>query len=421
MNTVTAASHANHTISRRHQRALGRLLLFWTVVATFACTRSIANESTTKCANEPATFDGIQPLTYATVVGPVGSHVVLDRRHPQLCNPPDSRVCSGDAFLVPGDTVAVANICGNFAHVQFISPKKVTVGWVMASALKGQAKQASESNFVFSDMQPYPTNLIPARIRLTKGAGVPVCEAYLQRINKSPFDVMHQPYCDRPEDDSVPGFTKLVRAPLQPSEVNKLYKRAYNFEFPPRPIENDGEEDLRAGRVDMTKYVGRGLLAWRYDPPVDIFNNGSSANIVMWRGMHYGGWVGTCGVDLKESGQGLRSSQMPLVFKPGSEEIDEQATKLLTAHPIQQYDSALHTGNLYSTATDFRPIARSIGIFKYRELYYLDGFFDIWGDAKNERRGRPALANTLAVFRHKDGVSSQICEYQLGGRDYPKP
>jgi hypothetical protein len=90
---------------------------------------------------------------------------------------------------------------------------------------------------------------------------------------------------------------------------------------------------------------------------------------------------------------------------------------------VQQFDhdTVEHSGNLYATATGFRPVARSIGIFKYRKLYYLDGFFDIWGDFENNRRGIPKLANTLAVFVHKDRETRQICEYQLRGRDFPTP
>jgi hypothetical protein len=269
-----------------------------------------------------------------------------------------------------------------------------------------------------------PSNDQWVRFKLTKGQWLPVCEAYLQRLKNSQFDRMHRPYCDRPEDDSIPGFSKLVRVQLSPADVNRLYRLAYNFQFPlpPGQMEPDGFKDIRAGRVDMTKYVGDELLAWRYDPPVDVFNNGVPANILMWHGVGHGGWAGRCGIDVKEVGAGLRTEQMPLVFKSGDNSIDVEATKLLIAHPIQKYDSSLNTGNLYSTATSFRPIARSIGIFKYRDLYYFDGFFDIWGDAKNERRGLPALANTLAVFLHKDGVSRQICEYRLSdGRDYPKP
>jgi hypothetical protein len=181
-------------------------------------------------------------------------------------------------------------------------------------------------------------------------------------------------------------------------------------------------KQIRRGDLDVTRDVGGGLKVWGYQAKVDILNNGAPVNVLMWRGVGLGGGPsGSCGVDLKDVGGGLRIDQMPLVFKSGDGTIDEAATKLLIAHPIQAYDTKINTGNLYSTATGFRPIARSIGIFKYRDLYYFDGFFDIWGDANNERRGRPALANTLAVFLHKDGVSRQICEYRLSGRDYPKP
>ncbi len=259
--------------------------------------------------------------------------------------------------------------------------------------------------------------------RLTKGRSIGVCQAYLQRLQNSRFDPMHRPYCDRPEDDSVPGFESLTRVALQPTEVNKLYKLAFNFELPPHLPENDGTISIRHGGLDVTRDVGGGLDVWRYSPPVEIFNNGVPTNILMWRGVGLGGGpMGRCGIDLKEVGWGVRSDQMPLVFIPDDATVDQRATNLLIAHPVQKYDSNLNTGNLYSTATGFRPIARSIGIFKYRGLYYLDGFFDIWGDARNERRGRPSLANTLAVFLHKDGATRQICEYQLSdGRDYPKP
>jgi hypothetical protein len=263
------------------------------------------------------------------------------------------------------------------------------------------------------------------RFELTKGREILVCRAYLQRLKNSRFNYYdHQPYCDRPENDSVPGFTRLVRIPLPPAEVNRLYPLAFNFETPPKTheAETDGTRRIRYGQLDVTPNVGHELDVWRYEPEVDIFNNGAPVNVLMWRGVGLGGGPsGTCGVDLTGNTGGLRIDQMPLVFKSGNGAVDEAATKLLIAHPVQAYDTKINTGNLYATATGFRPVARSIGIFKYRDLYYFDGFFDIWGDANNERRGQPALANTLAVFLHRDGVSREICEYRLSGRDYPQP
>ena len=391
----------------------GSLTLCIALSALFAGANSFADKNIPKCVNETARFDGTGPLTYADIVGPAGTHVSLSRRYPQLCQQ-DEKACTGNAYVMPGDTVAVANHCGDFAQVQFIGTKTITVGWLRASALGQSLRKPPESAALFSDLRtaghPFSNHF-----RLTRGVGLPVCEAYLQRLNRIPFDYMNQPYCNRPEDDSVPGFSKLVRVPLSPSEVNRLYRVAYNFQFPPNQAEADGIRAYRFGQVDMTKYVGNGLMAWRYDPPIDLNNDGVPDNIIVWHGVDHGGYIGGCGID------GRRNAQLPLVFKYGDEEIDSKATKAIVAHPVQKYDPTLNTGNLYGSATNFRPIARSIGVFKYRDKYYFDGFFDIWGDAKNERRGRPALANTMAVFLNQDGISRQICEYHLSGEDYPRP
>jgi hypothetical protein len=118
---------------------------------------------------------------------------------------------------------------------------------------------------------------------------------------------------------------------------------------------------------------------------------------------------------------GLRSEQLPLVFLPDNVHVHERATRALIAHPVQQYDHALQTGNLYATGTTFRPIARRIDIFEYGQLYYFYGWFDIWGDAGNKRRGIPQMANVLAVFLHRGGTTKQICEYRLNGNDFPTP
>jgi hypothetical protein len=47
------------------------------------------------------------------------------------------------------------------------------------------------------------------QFHLTKGHGVQVCEAFLQRLNVTVYD--DPPYCGRPETDAVPGFKLLDR------------------------------------------------------------------------------------------------------------------------------------------------------------------------------------------------------------------
>ena len=63
---------------------------------------------------------------------------------------------------------------------------------------------------------------------LTKGNGIPVCEAYLQRLNNTDFQNM--PYCGRPEDDSVPGFTRLNRVPLYAERIYRLLPKILGFQ-----------------------------------------------------------------------------------------------------------------------------------------------------------------------------------------------
>ena len=55
--------------------------------------------------------------------------------------------------------------------------------------------------------------------KLTRGNTVPVCEAYLQRLNQTQFK--YPANCGRPEDDQVPGFQRLTRVLLSQTEVEK--------------------------------------------------------------------------------------------------------------------------------------------------------------------------------------------------------
>lgn len=59
---------------------------------------------------------------------------------------------------------------------------------------------------------------------LQKGQGVPVCEAYVLRLRATRF--ARPPYCDRPENDSVPGFAKLARVPLTRTEIENVFASA---------------------------------------------------------------------------------------------------------------------------------------------------------------------------------------------------
>jgi hypothetical protein len=59
-----------------------------------------------------------------------------------------------------------------------------------------------------------------------------------------------------------------------------------------------------------------------------------------------------------------------------------------------------------------------MGFFKYQDLYYFEAFYSEWtGDIEGKRIEGPSLVNTLAVFLRKDGLTQQVCEYQMSETD----
>ena|SRR5271167_3447519 len=113
---------------------------------------------------------------------------------------------------------------------------------------------------------------------MIKGRDIPVCDAYLKRLSATRFQ--QSPHCNIPENDSIPGFGKLNRVSLTADEVVNLWSHIFWFtktqdqfvasdQWPP-----ENARDL----------VGRELLAWRYDPPVSLNNDGRPDNVLIWQG-----------------------------------------------------------------------------------------------------------------------------------------
>ena len=271
--------------------------------------------------------------------------------------------------------------------------------------------------------------------RLTKGSGTAVCEAYLKRLNITEFE--KPPYCDRPENDSIPGFTRLNRVSMSPSDVRDLYPIVWRFlslanrkgidwasmDYQ-RELARSGQfkmtpETLEALNIDWSHGWGK---VWRYDPPVDIDNDGVLDNIEIWEGSALPTGVGgrKCGDDgypITHYGTLIRQPQIAFVIAGDNEWLDVPKTIAVFRHPEVGYPIRLNSKWILSE--DFRPIGRSIGIFEFEGVYYFDTFFDGWGDFDGKRRTvytrhkDENIVNTLAVFLHKDGKTRQVCEYQM--------
>jgi hypothetical protein len=174
-------------------------------------------------------FDGITPpLKYADITGEAGGRIDLYKNHPALCTSANEAECKGKAYLVPGNVVAVANTCGEYAHVQFIGEKQISYGWVDLNRLQSR----SISTITNNDKTTPKTDSIESAgrnylFKLTKGAGTPVCEAFLQRLNTTKY--LRPPSCGIPENDSIPGFSKLNRVMLTKDEVERLWSHVLWF------------------------------------------------------------------------------------------------------------------------------------------------------------------------------------------------
>jgi len=283
--------------------------------------------------------------------------------------------------------------------------------------------------------------------QLTKGAGTPVCDAYLERLNITKYK--SPPYCGRPENDSVKGFVKLNRVPLSPKDVHDIYPIIFAYEGKANQKDinwNDMKFQKKLvanGQFVMTEAEAKALQMsmdsdwakiWGYSPPIDIDNDRAPENVEIWYGTVARGPGGTlCGESpfVHPDAPPVRLPQIAFVVSNDGKRLDVVKTEKVFAHPSGGYRAYDEVNQRWVTFSQFRPVGDSIGIFKFRDLYYFDTFFDKWGDFEDKRYGwddplnkRLAdtgegksydknIINTLAVFLHKDGETKQICEYLM--------
>ena len=254
---------------------------------------------------------------------------------------------------------------------------------------------------------------------LTKGTGIPVCEADLKRLNTATYS--GPPGCDQPQTTSIPGFAPLHRVFLSPREVHTLLPRVTQFMATGVQGSRAQDEAFAAERkklglsptwtLDEIKgYMRLGYIkVWRYDPPVDIDNDGRSTSLVIWQGVPLGGVPGVCG---KAAPIGYAvyydQPQVAFVVDRSGNRLSVSETKAIFGHPGTY---RLPNGK---ALPQFQPIGMSIGIFEYRDLYYSDTFFGRWFATSDQRfLSYPAPTHTLGVFLRQHGKTRQLCQYHM--------
>ena len=389
-------------------RTLARAALSAVLILILSVPLADADDLAT-CASQKVQFDGTVPLIYATVNGSSGSRLYLNANYSDHCSPADPASCPKTPYLVSGDAVAIGEVCGTRNYVQYIGEKHISEGWVDSAALSPIAPPPSATPPVIKIGDQVFSSPKPARYRfeLTQGKGIPVCEAYQQRLNQTEF--YSPPYCGRPETRLVPGFATLQRRYLTADEYKIIFydvmdvlkneRLHYDYES---HTNSDGSISL-IPPPDPT-HPGFAPGAWTYEPPVDIENSGKGGNVLMWTLEDR--YFSRCGSSNTRDTSKVRGGVSGIVVSADSRGIDRAATYSIFG--LAEYSK--YTPPVYIE------FAHEFGVFSYHSQNYFDTFLD-WrnGDANGRNVGDRSLSSTLGVFLYANHERSEVCEYHVPG------
>jgi len=336
---------------------------------------------------------------------------------PQFPGPSESIVPTAagrhTTYVVSGDSVAVGGTCGAWSYVQHIGATAVSKGWVESTRLTSTPLALPFDDGVPGRQDPgsYPAKW-RIHVALVEGRGVPVCEAYLQRLNQTLF--YEPPFCGIPDNDQIPGFVRLHAKPLTAAELNRLAVAIVNIQgHPPSNFVQKADALALAAGATATNKVyldTRGIVpavpksaniaVLRYDPQVDVDNDGVPDNVVMFSGFT---WQ-KCGLPTPNFPDGASEVPEPLVLAADNTGLDVARTKALFGAPWLA--EGINMGNA-GRIPGYFPIGYSITLFKYRDTYYFDAFMGEVGNSTDSR--------SLQVFRRTKERLEQICRSELIG------
>jgi hypothetical protein len=345
------------------------------------------------CVHQDVAFDGIAPLTYATVTPDAAGRVGLHHDYPEGCNAGDTIACPSKAYLVSGDAVAIGKTCGTWAYVQFLGEKMISVGWVAGDRLAHLPTQPSPKA---------PQGTMRYLLTLRKGTDVPVCHAYLQQLNQTDFAL--PPFCGRPEDTHVPGFAYMNRVSVQTSEINRslLEQERFIQDLPPN------------GDVGWTPFAeGIETKTYRFEPPISIDNDGTLTDVVLWNMEDRR--TTDCNVVNGPIPLPHRSFQVPII--PNGDRT--RPDRLRTNATFGQRPTGRPLPGLAPQKTQnggYALLGNTYGIFEYRGVYYFDTFFDASpGTVIDIAQATTAdiIENLIGVFVRDRGQTHEVCELSI--------
>jgi hypothetical protein len=368
-------------------------------------------------AAPPSCAVQVDPSTFKAkdsklVIGDAQERIYLHPQHPDACRPKSSGFCKPTAYIIAGQNVSIGNTCGDWTSVRYRGKQHDSFGWVESSRLfdpiTGVSMRAIKSKGPYSidDYQFDENAVIKAdyQYRITRGHGIPVCDAFLLRLKAT--NSGKPPYCDIPEDDSIPGFAKLHRVPLTPGEADHLFSHIFG-------LTNYAQQmDTTPGWTLSSVRLGVNVFAWGYNPPVSLNNDGVPENVIIWQGYGVDSFLGDarCGgvTMVHTQDYEYQPPQVGFVLTPDSRQVDESKTIEIFGPPEGDIAPFRFTSN-----GRFAPLGWTEGIIEFDGRYYVESIVNLRNSARESHRKDGPSIFTLAVFLKQNGKTRQMCEYHV--------
>ena len=250
---------------------------------------------------------------------------------------------------------------------------------------------------------------------LVHGDGAAVCDAYLQVLNQSHFDVT--PFCGRP--DNGPGFMLLKRQYWGVEQIFQLAPHVYGFMvfdnqshlgrwFSPNP--DNPNKPLVTTNPETQDSISDSLhrnwmRMWSYEEPIDIENDGSPRNVLIWQD---GG--AQCGSDYADHPWTVPYvPQQALIINSDGKTIDERLTRAIfgvpeESSPTRSLRRPKYIPGVAYDASPFKPLAESIGIFGYRGRYYIN--------TENRPKTQGGPLPPVIVYLRERNRTAKVCAFR---------
>ena len=267
------------------------------------------------------------------------------------------------------------------------------------------------------------SNEQPSEFEINEGSELAVCSAYRSQLkDMTSRDILN---CGRSEPEPSTGFTPLVRVNYSVDELYFISEALFGFaehddpgyfmkwraqmvEFCKRPDNQLVCERTEEERRKTESHGGRwgesygrrsllGSLAWKYNPGVDVDNDGTKDALVLLRPR-------PCGVE-NYKGAILSSTTFAFAMSADYRTVDSEKTRRVIGHPNPAWPSGLKSDK-------FKYIGNELGVFVFGGKTYFDTFLTSYSDFSGRRLMDPSLESTLGVFIHEKGRTRQVCEFR---------